>query len=120
MVFNVKYQIEILQKLNILFNVPWRIEDNFPKKDSLKETVFRNATAATTKDDTTDLERSRQIDRPDQRSPSKQSIIGVASRKFVGGALRDDTKKGWRQRPGPFGERRKKSLYLQKEKETKL
>lgn len=48
MVFNVKYQIEILQKLNILFNVPWRIEDNFLKKDSLKKTVFRNATAATT------------------------------------------------------------------------
>lgn len=48
MVFNVKYQIEILQKLDILFNVPWRIEDNFPKKDSLKKTVFRNATAATT------------------------------------------------------------------------
>ena len=47
MVFNVKYQIEILQKLNILFNVPWRIKDNFPKKDSLKKTVFRNATAAT-------------------------------------------------------------------------
>ena len=37
MVFNVKYQIEILQKLNILFNVPWRIEDNFPKKGLTKE-----------------------------------------------------------------------------------
>ena len=48
MVFNVKYQIEILQELNILFNVPWRIEDNFPKKDLLKKTVFRDATAATT------------------------------------------------------------------------
>ena len=73
------------------------------------------------KNDTTDPERSRQIDRLDQRSPSKQSITGVASRKFVGGALRDYTKKGWRrQQPGPFGEKRKKSLYLQKEKETKL
>ena len=47
MVFNIKYYIEILQKLNILFNVPWRIEDNSPKKDSLKETVFRDATEAT-------------------------------------------------------------------------